>query len=188
MTDLATIPAGELSTIPTPALLGLLRDNLSFGAKCILNAAKLWCELERRGVDLSPLRTGVIKPFVEHFAGIVRGAVLPEVVLKYLGDKPMLKRVAAMSLEDQRAIADGTKEPPSITPRPFHHRADDRHERIVEPASVIAPLTRGAPRDVAEAIADAIRGNCTEPGMVALHLIELLTPLTMPPAARRRAV
>lgn len=64
-------------------------------------AAAIWCEMERRGMDLSDLRT----PFTNFFPAINAGKLLPEVVLKFGGSVRMVKMATALVPEDQAKLA-----------------------------------------------------------------------------------
>lgn len=84
-----------------------LRENLGraiqMTAASIAYLAAVWVELERRGEDLSQVRTG-LAPYLRDVAS---GRVAPEAVLAFAGQRMVLRWVAKKSIAEQRLLAQG---------------------------------------------------------------------------------
>lgn len=78
------------------AVLGWTADRLR-------RLARIWAALERKGEDLSALRSGL----VYYLPLIASGQVLPEAVVRFAGSQTLLKAVTLLPIEQQRKLADG---------------------------------------------------------------------------------
>lgn len=97
-------PAADLDRIremDTPALRAELASALGLTARHLLHLATVWAELERRGEDLSDLRSGI----GTYLPLIASGAVLPETVVRFAGQPAILRAVAGLPVDEQRRLA-----------------------------------------------------------------------------------
>jgi len=87
----------------------LTNDELLVAYKAAMGAAmaplkecaELWCEMERRGIDLVSLA----HPFTQFYPRIAAGTLMPETVLKFGGSVKMIELVAKLVPEDQAKIS-----------------------------------------------------------------------------------
>lgn len=92
-----------LSQMSTEDLRAELRATLTVTARHLMHLASVWRELERRGEDLTGLRSGLWS----YMAMIAQEDLRPEIVVRYAGSTALLKRLARLSLADQdRLLAD----------------------------------------------------------------------------------
>lgn len=110
VTDL--LPALQAAAIPGPMELGNLSNqelrsrlaqSLSLSAKHLAYLAAVWGELEKRGEDLSDLRSGL----TAYLPQIAAGRLDAEVVVKFAGQPTVLQSLAQLSLDKQRSIVRG---------------------------------------------------------------------------------
>lgn len=129
MTDYLTIvepltPA-ELTNISTQALRAELARTLTISAQTLMRLALIWRELERRGEDLSDLRTGL----AGYLPLIAAGQLDAEVVVRFAGNKTLLQSVSRLPVDEQHRLATGGQVDvltfdehgnPIATPLPVH--------------------------------------------------------------------
>ncbi|UXY13856.1 hypothetical protein N8I74_11035 [Chitiniphilus purpureus] len=103
----AYVPSGqllELTTMSTQQLRGELAKILQVSAKQLIYLAAVWAELERRGEDMSELRSGM----GQYLPMIAAGTIDAEAVVRHAGNKTLLKALATLPASQQRAlVADG---------------------------------------------------------------------------------
>jgi len=147
----------RLQSLDTPALRAELASALGLTSRHLLYLAAVWSELERRGEDLSDLRSGI----GVYLPLIATGQVLPETVVRFAGQPTLLRSVAGLPIPEQRRLADG--EPIALVVRQgdsYTHRMLPAHaltaaqSRVVfgdrtirSEAEQIALLTSALPRD-----------------------------------------
>lgn len=110
----------------TAELRAELARGLALVAENLFRTGQIWCELERRGEDLSPLRRGlnVYLPLIG------AGRVDARAVVKFAGAPSLLRAVSLLPIEEQVRLAkDGTV--PLV--------AEDGRPSSVEPLSLTAP-------------------------------------------------
>ncbi|XYQ55708.1 hypothetical protein ACS91J_04590 [Pectobacterium carotovorum] len=93
----------ELTTISTANLKRLFIEGVKLTAQNLKNLSLIWVELERRGEDLSDLRSS-ITDFLPVIAG---GSLSPDAVLKFAGQKKLLSAIATLPLSEQTRLVDG---------------------------------------------------------------------------------
>lgn len=93
----------QLQDMDTPKLRAELARGLSLTAASLTNLAMIWGELERRGEDLSDLRTGVARTLPL----IASGMLAAESVVAFAGRPLLLRALEGVSLDIQRRLADG---------------------------------------------------------------------------------
>lgn len=116
----------RLAAMDTPALRAELASALGLTARHLLYLAAVWAELERRGEDLSDLRTGI----GAYLPLIAAGAVLPETVVRFAGQPTVLRSVSALPPEEQRRLAAGGGVPIVV-------RSGERYEERQLPAHAL---------------------------------------------------
>lgn len=92
----------DLTSFSTEELRQALVQTIEVSALHILRMAFIWRELERRGVDLSDLRTGLF----EHLPAIAAGRLDAGLVVRLAGKPSLLRRVQALPITEQRALAE----------------------------------------------------------------------------------
>lgn len=100
-------------------------------AQSIAYLAAVTTELERRGVDLSGVRSGLV-PF---FRSVAAGKLAAEAVVAFAGQKSLLKWLEKKPVEEQRAIAGGAE---IVVPLP------DGGTKLVAPHEITVPDLRAA--------------------------------------------
>lgn len=90
----------EIWKVPTQELRGRLGQLLTLTANTLSEMAEVWIELERRGEDLSALRSGLMT----YVRLIARREILPEAVVRYAGHKHILTKLAKMPLYAQEKL------------------------------------------------------------------------------------
>jgi hypothetical protein len=93
----------ELGAMSTQQLREQLAQSLTMTARHLSYLASIWGELERRGEDLSDLRVGL----AAYLPQIAAGRLDAEAVIRFAGQATVLKSVAMLPLQEQRAIAQG---------------------------------------------------------------------------------
>lgn len=116
----------SIRSLPTPDLRRELADALGVTARHLLRLAAVWQELERRGEDLSDLRSGL----VVYLPLIATGSVLPEVVVRFAGNQTLLRAVSQLPADQQRRIVDGE-------PVPLAVRSGDGYTHRMLPAHAL---------------------------------------------------
>lgn len=140
MTDaLVTTDARAIAALSTEDLRAELVRALAITADHVRHLAIIWRELERRGEDLSALRTGI----GAYLAPVAYGRLLPEAVVKLAGNRAALRAVSLLAPEEQRHVLDAGYIP---VKRSESGPADQ------------VPITALSPGDVARAI-DPVRGT-----------------------------
>lgn len=94
-----------LHDAPTEALKQELGRVLEVTADALLYMSKIWVELERRGEDLSQLRSG-IRVFMPLIA---EGRLCAQAVVQFSGNLALLRALALMPIGEQRRISQGKK-------------------------------------------------------------------------------
>jgi hypothetical protein len=95
---------GSLASLSTDELKSSLASGLKDTADSLLRLASLWAELERRGVDLSDLRRGIVR----YLSAIAAGTLAAEAVLEFQGRPGVLAMLEGLSLDRQRSLAAGS--------------------------------------------------------------------------------
>lgn len=93
----------HIGNMDTPMLREELSRALDLTARHLLYLAAVWAELERRGEDLSALRSGL----VVYLPLIAAKTVMPEVVVRFAGNQTLLRAVSMLPPEKQAKIAAG---------------------------------------------------------------------------------
>lgn len=127
MTDIAFPAVSTLRDMTVEDLRAELARSLTVTARHLSHLAAIWRELERRGEDLSDLRTGLwtFMPL------IARGALRAELVVKYAGYAMLLRRLAALPPEEQdRLLADDRVPVASL----------DKEGRVIEQTLAVSEL------------------------------------------------
>jgi len=108
----------ELVTLDVPALRQRLAEAVEITAHHVARMALAWRELERRGEDLSALRTGM----GAYLSAVAAGRLLPEAVVRLAGNRTALRAIALLSLdEQQRLLAAGAVQiKDTAEPVPLH--------------------------------------------------------------------
>lgn len=100
------VPADQrerILALPTTELRAELSRALKITAEGLSYLAFVWTELERRGEDLSDLRSGL----AEYLPQIAAGRLAPEAVVQFAGQKSVIRRVMNMPLDEQVRLAHG---------------------------------------------------------------------------------
>ncbi len=103
MTAITTTESEPLATMGTAELRAELTAAIGLTSKHLFHLAAVWAELERRGEDLSALRTGI----GAYLPSIAAGTVLPETVVGFAGQPTLLRAVATLPPEEQRRLSAG---------------------------------------------------------------------------------
>ena len=80
-----------------------LAKQLSLTAESLLRAAAIWTEIQRRGIDMSALRSGL----GSYLPLIARGQLAAEAVVTFAGQRLLLQSLAGMPIVEQRSYAAG---------------------------------------------------------------------------------
>lgn len=102
MNDLEAVKT-ELQKLPTVDLRRELAKGLTLTAETLIRLGVVWAELERRGEDLSELRTGIARTLPL----IASGRIAAEAVVAFAGRPMVLRSLEGMDLALQRRLADG---------------------------------------------------------------------------------
>lgn len=103
MTDLI-IPHGyDLSAASTQELRAELARGLTLTAEVLTRLGAIWLELERRGEDLSDLRTGLARALPL----IASGVLSADAVVAFAGRPAILRAIEGLPLDRQRRLAEG---------------------------------------------------------------------------------
>jgi hypothetical protein len=107
---LTQIETGQGWAEAREALTGLSIDNLrkmlateiSVTAQHIAKMAMVWAELERRGEDMSALRSGIAR----YLPAVAARRLLPEAVVRLAGNTVALRAIASLVPDEQRRVLD----------------------------------------------------------------------------------
>jgi len=93
----------ELGAMSTQQLREQLAKSLTMTAQHLQYLSLIWAELEKRGEDLSDLRTGL----AVYMPQIAAGRLSAQAVIRFAGQPTVLKSVAMLPLQEQEAMANG---------------------------------------------------------------------------------
>lgn len=93
----------ELAETSTDSLTSRLTGLLARTASDLAEMAAIVGELDRRGVDLTGLRIGLIG----YLRRIAAGSLAPEAVVRFASNPRLLDRVATLPIDTQRSLASG---------------------------------------------------------------------------------
>lgn len=93
----------ELNSMSTQQLRTALAQSLTLSAQHLAYLALIWGELEKRGEDLSDLRTGM----AAYLPQIAAGRLDAEAVIRFAGQPTVLRSLAGLPLQRQQALAKG---------------------------------------------------------------------------------
>lgn len=99
---IATLPLSEIETVSTEALRAQLAQSLTITAQSLAYLATIWRELERRGEDLSDLRGGLSV----YLPQIAAGTLAAEAVVRYAGQRMLLRALSKLPISLQREIVE----------------------------------------------------------------------------------
>lgn len=105
MNDILTIAASSparIAAMSTAELKAEFAKALEITAHQLVYLAHLWRELERRGEDLSHLRSGLFT----YMPMIANGSLDPQAVVRFAGNLTALRALANLSLKEQRRLAE----------------------------------------------------------------------------------
>lgn len=131
-TDLLDAKIARLDEMSTDELRAELASALGLTATGLRYLAAVWEKLEKRGDDLSNLRTGI----GVYLPAIAAGTVLPETVVGFAGQPLLLKAVADLPPEEQRRLVDGGTVPVVV------RQGDGYTHRMLPVSGFDARLTR----------------------------------------------
>lgn len=100
MTTLETTECNELELLNKDELLSELRLSIAMTVRGIVRAARVWAELERRGVALGEFRSSLQRVLPRVAAQIL----LPEAVVEFMGDPRRLDVFSRLDISEQRAV------------------------------------------------------------------------------------
>lgn len=160
-TDQPATDLDRIRSLETPELRAELAAAIGLTARHLMHLAAVWAELERRGEDLSDLRTGI----GVYLPAIAAGTVTPEAVVAFAGQPTLMRAVASLPPDQQKRLASGGTVP-------VVEKQGDSYTHRMLPASA---LTAGLARQVF-----GERTIRTEAEQIAL-----LTPAIKPPKPGR---
>lgn len=109
--DIVRSPRLDLATrvheMDTPTLRAELARVLTVTADTLVYLAAVWRELERRGEDLSALRSGI----GQYIPLIANGQLAAEALVHFAGRISLLRAVQSLPIDEQRRLALGGKLP-----------------------------------------------------------------------------
>ena len=161
----------------TADLRAELSTALRLTVRHLIYLAAIWRELESRGEDLSELRSGI----GAYVASIAAGRVIPETVVAFADRPATLRRVAALPVAEQRAIASGAPVPQS-QPRKVKKAKRAKAARVETGPQVpaFAAMARaGTPGDVVAMCMELVRASAN-PEEVATRLMRELQQMPRP--------
>jgi hypothetical protein len=91
----------EFDALSDDDLRSLFWTALGLNARSVALAAKVWCKMEGRGMDLSAVKLSIRG----YFRRVAEGSVLPDTVARFAGTA-LLRKVAALSLFDQKRLVE----------------------------------------------------------------------------------
>lgn len=98
--DIITLQPGEIESADTETLRAHLAQTLTITAQSLQYLSSIWQELERRGEDLSDLRGGI----AVYLPKIAAGTLAAEAVVRYAGQRMLLRALAKLPLPEQRDL------------------------------------------------------------------------------------
>src|SRR5690606_32958090 len=101
--DFPIVDVSALNAMSTEQLRGELARSLQLNAGQLMHLAAVWRVLESRGEDLSDLRAGM----GAYLPMIAAGRLDPNVVVQFAGQSTLLRALADIPLDRQKAIAAG---------------------------------------------------------------------------------
>ena len=101
----------QFEELSNEELRALLVKKVSLSAVSLMEAAEIWKELQRRGVEMSAFRSGLGM----YFPRIARGELAAEAVVAFAGQRVLLQHMIGMPLDEQRRYAAG--EPITVADR-----------------------------------------------------------------------
>ena len=159
MNDLIKLPAAsavpalptvyELGSMSNEQLRGELARALTLTAAQLRYLAVIWRELERRGEDLSELRTGL----AIYLPQIAAGQLTPDAVIRFAGQPSVLRAIATLPTDEQERMArgetvdvltvgeDGSY---SAVPLPAHTLTPAQARLVVGPGKLRSPTEQRA--------------------------------------------
>lgn len=90
----------ELASMTTDYLKQRLAEQMELSARHLVEMATIWAELERRGEDLSALRTGL----TDYLPRIAAGTLDARAVVQLAGNRLLLRHFAMLPLDQQQTI------------------------------------------------------------------------------------
>lgn len=93
----------QIAAASNEQLLALLSDTLMVTSRYIQILAKVWRELENRGVDLNHLRSGI----AYYLPMIADDKIDASVVLAFAGQQLLLREISLMPIDLQKKLANG---------------------------------------------------------------------------------
>jgi hypothetical protein len=102
LTTLETTECNELELLNEDELLRELRLSIAMTVRGVVRAARVWAELERRGVALGEFRSSLQRVLPRVAAQIL----LPEAVVEFMGDPRRLDVFSRLDISEQRAVMD----------------------------------------------------------------------------------
>jgi hypothetical protein len=94
-----TLPQ-DLTQAATDALKRRLAEQMELSARHLVEMAAIWTELERRGEDLSALRTGL----TDYLPRIAAGELDAHAVVQFAGHRQLLRYLSTLPIERQRHL------------------------------------------------------------------------------------
>ena len=139
----------QLAAIDTETLRAQLSRQLEITAEHVARLALIWRELERRGEDLSSLRSGL----ASYLPAVASGRLVPEAVVRLAGNKSALRTIAMLAPDEQRrllasgtvAVASMTEGTRTVRQVPLHLLTPNEAARVIDP---VAGTTRPADAQV----------------------------------------
>lgn len=92
----------DYAGVATDVLKRRLADQMELSARHLVEMAAIWTELERRGVDLSALRTGL----TDYLPRIAAGDLDARAVVQFAGNRQLLRYLATLPVDRQQALID----------------------------------------------------------------------------------
>lgn len=90
----------DLATLTTAQLKHHLAHQMELSAHHLVKMASIWTELERRGEDLSALRTSL----TDYLPQIASGDLDAQAVVQFAGNRQLLRYLATLPVERQHAL------------------------------------------------------------------------------------
>ena len=135
-----------------------LAAQLTLTARSLARAAEIWTELQRRGIDLRELRSGL----AVYLPRIARGELAAEAVVAFAGQKMLLQHLTGMPLDEQRRYAGG--DPITIAAQDDQGQIIGEQRRLVELSGreVLLAISNGSVRPL-KAQSDTLRRQSAKP-------------------------
>ena len=148
MTEIAPKASGryDCARLTNQQLREELAGQIALTATSLLRAAEIWSELQRRGVDMSALRSGL----AQYLPRIASQELAAEAVVTFAGQYTLLRRLSGMPLADQRRYASG--EWIELAERDERGRIVRAERRLAELSGreVVLAIENGRVRSIAE--------------------------------------